>query len=431
MSWSRCCAWLVGIGVGGLLWASGGSSAQGAVPPDPVDALARTLTTEEAVATGKGRHGVRPHGYRHELSIEQEWRVDADDNPENGRVFVRHARLDTYTGILVGPSEGPDQCDYLLDHIRTNRGGQNLPAPELHELRIPVVSIPMANGAHQRSVCVSDGRWFAYLTWGALPSRSAADRTMVHLIEDVLVSLAAWPVPAAASSPGQPTAAAPAPREGLRRTGSTTAPTTAAATTPQPARRPPTPESAMRIGMGLQGATAASALDLPSSFGVAIHTQNWGVGSKIISSGVDAFLGGQGGFAYGAHLRLGVGRWFGPLALGVHSGAGFDGVTSRLPFAVRVPGGASAHYLLGSFMAVGASAELGYNVLTEDTRTLRDGLGGSDDMQVALHFYLGGRSRASSSTTSNGFWVSAGWREMGGETMQFLTVGFGSSQSPN
>lgn len=187
--------------------------------------------------------------------------------------------------------------------------------------------------------------------------------------------------------------------------------------------------------VGIEGAASwpRGAQQVSEVFLLSARSTQHPYGSDWVSAGMDLGLGfsvGGGGFAYELGLRLGPGHWIGKhVAVGVHSGFGFDGVTTRTPFALQSPLGATAQLHLGRKLSV---LMLGQGTWTYATkRPGQDWPLGFDEWRASLDLSFAERRPANSDDAPSGLVLGVTWRRFHDGDLWGIHVGTGNAEDPN
>jgi hypothetical protein len=168
-----------------------------------------------------------------------------------------------------------------------------------------------------------------------------------------------------------------------------------------------------------------------NTYSAAIESTLFSFDGPAIGVNLQADLGStsEGGFLYRAGLVAGVGKWLTPhIGLGVMGGAGIDGVTSGVPFALYVPARAQAIVHAGDKITLSLWGQPEWYFLTEDVR--QDGsksLDFADGLQAGATLVWGDRYPANGKMTM-GWSLGGVYQELNGTTIMSVVVGFGAAQ---
>ena len=145
--------------------------------------------------------------------------------------------------------------------------------------------------------------------------------------------------------------------------------------------------------------------------------------------GADMHFGGgiQGGFAYEASISLlgigvQVGHW---LTFGVILGAGVDGVTDNIPFAVQFPAELMLDVDLGRRIHLSAWGTGKWLTSSDERQDGAQNVSAFDEVRAGVALRLGKGFRESVQSWGNGYFVGAQYAERMGTKFVGAIFGFG------
>ncbi|MFO0564258.1 MAG: DUF4349 domain-containing protein [Polyangiaceae bacterium] len=149
-----------------------------------------------------------------------------------------------------------------------------------------------------------------------------------------------------------------------------------------------------------------------------------------VFGGMDLRLGASRGFVYDLQLLLGAGVPLGRrLAIGLSTGPGIDGVTSVVPFGVKIPLELWVSWDLARFMALHVYARDGWVLASEERKGgTRAPIG--DELAAGIGFTLASREEPGTYTARRDGWrLGLGYRELMGTEVYLLELGWSAIHS--
>lgn len=182
------------------------------------------------------------------------------------------------------------------------------------------------------------------------------------------------------------------------------------------------------VGVQAGPALPSAALGTSAMGTLQARSTAFGYDEAWLHAGLDAALGAsiaRGGFVYELGLRSGPGHWLtDTVAVGVYTGIGIDGVTSRLPFALSTPAGVAAQVNVGSSVSLFLQGHAAWNLASART-------GGPTPLSPDA--YLGRLLLGLGPPEEGGdSWLVVGgsWRAVEGANVVLVEVGTGQVEAP-